>query len=157
VVASEYLISYRNMLNGHIFDLLSNWTNVAIPEVVIQSRSPRVGHLISSWKQQTQVKSPKKWYGWSFHQYMCSNVPETVLLARIGRFVNPIGVAHDMVHKYQLPTYVMDMKGISQRGLDVCHSFACSIMKVNCTEGNITWVRNAGLKRGYDTCKLQTR
>jgi hypothetical protein len=141
VVASEYLIYYGTMLNGHIFDLLSNWTNVAIPEVVIQSRSPRIGHLISTWKQQTKAVKTRAWHGWSFHQYMCSNVTETVVTERLGHFVNPIGVAHDMVHKYQLPTYVMDIKGVSQHGLDVCHAFACSIMKVNCTEGNITWVQ----------------
>jgi hypothetical protein len=143
VVASEYLIYYGKFRHDRLFDVLSNWTNVAIPEVVIQSRSPRIDHLISYWKQQTQIKS-RSWYGWSFHQYMCSNVNEAVVTESFGLFVNPIGVAHDMVHKYQLPTYVMDMKGVSQHGLDVCHAFACSIMKVNCTKGNITWVQ--GLK-----------
>jgi hypothetical protein len=38
-----------------------------------------------------------------------------------------------------LVRYVMDMAGISQQGLDVCHAVACSIMKVNCAEGN-KWV-----------------
>jgi hypothetical protein len=38
----------------------------------------------------------------------------------------------------------MDMQGVSQHGSDVSHAFACSVMKVNCTKGNITWVQ--GLK-----------
>jgi hypothetical protein len=139
VVASESLIAYAQILDDHLFDKLSNWTNVTIPEIVIQSRSPRIDHLISIWKQQTQIRG-KEWHGWSFPQYMCSNRSYQIVRHRIGLFANPIGIAHDMVHKYKLPTYVMDMAGISQQGLDVSHAFACSIMKVNCTEGN-KWVQ----------------
>jgi hypothetical protein len=113
-------------------------SNVVMPEIVIQSRSPRIDHCISIWKQQTQMRG-KEWHGWSFPQYMCSKRSCKIVRHQIDLFADPIGVAHDMVHKYKLPTYVMDMEGISQQGLDVCHAFVMNV-NVNCTEGN-KWVQ----------------
>jgi hypothetical protein len=141
VVASESLTAYHRILDGRLFEKLSEWTNVAQPEIVIFSRSPRIDHLISIWKQQT-LRKGKKLYGWPFRKYMCSNKAEK-LVRRLGRFANPVGMAHDMVHIYNLPTYVMDMAGIARQRSDVCHMFACKIMKVNCTKSSTgeNWVK----------------
>lgn len=142
VVASEYLIHYSRLLKGKLFETLSEWTNVSLPEIVIQSRSPRTVHLISLWKQETQPISHQHepWYEFSFQQYVCSNVTDKLMTERLRHIINPLGVAHDMVYKYQLPTYFMDMAGIARKEHDVSHAFACSVMRVQCTEDN-KWVR----------------
>ena len=139
VVGSEYLIHYHGMLDDNLFSELSNWTNGATPEVVLLSRSPRVSHLISIWKQQTQVRH-RDWYHWSFSEYYCSNASEHMVIQRIGRYANPLGIAHELVSEYGLPTYVLDMGGISKQGLDISHAFSCSVLRVNCTADN-KWVQ----------------
>eukprot|EP00980_Cylindrotheca_fusiformis_P015158 scaffold4189_cov86-Cylindrotheca_fusiformis.AAC.3 len=140
VLASEYLVNYNKVLNDRMFQHLAEWAGVDRVEVALQSRSPRIDHLVSIWKQQTQVKG-KLTFGWSFRRYMCSETTTKSANTRLRRFTNPIGLAHDIVYRYKkLPVHVMDMKGATQLGIDVCHGFACSIMKVNCTKGG-KWVR----------------
>lgn len=138
VLASEHLIHYDRMLGGKVFDMLSEWTNVEVPEIVLQSRSPRVSHLISNWKQEIHYKD-RFTYKMPFHEIMCSEETEGTVTRWLGQHLNPIGVAHDIIFKHELPIHLMDITGVSQQGKDNSHAFACSILKVNCTEGD-KWV-----------------
>lgn len=133
VVASEYLLP-------RIFQLqrFANWTNVRMPEVVINSRSKRMSQVFSVWKHYT-VKPESPTYNFSFHQYICSKEAED----KIGRFTDPLSASQDLVHGYGLRTIFMDMAGVDQQGLDICHAFSCSILNVDCNDGN-KWVRGIG-------------
>lgn len=139
VIASERLISYDTWLNGHLWQELSSWTNVATPEIVLISRSPRISHLVSIWKQLTQLKR-KPTYGLSFRDLLCSTNATTTLERRLGNFANPLGVARDLIFSNNLPTHVIDTSGVSQKNMDICHAFSCSVLKVNCTEDQ-KWVQ----------------
>eukprot|EP00980_Cylindrotheca_fusiformis_P030150 scaffold24461_cov108-Cylindrotheca_fusiformis.AAC.2 len=122
--------------------MFSNWTNVPTPEVVVHMRNPRTDQLISAWKQNTQAGNRKqsKYYGWSFRRFMCSESSTRDVSKGLHLALNPIGLADDLVHKQGLPTYVVDMKGVAEQNLDICHVFACSILRADCTDEN-TWVR----------------
>jgi hypothetical protein len=131
VVGSEYLVNFESW-KENVFSTFKNWTDDnAVPEVVVQYRSPRMSHLISIWKQQTQVKG-KATYGYSFRDWICSGDPSVNV--RLGRLANPLGLVEPLVHKYQLPTYLMDMGGIQNQGKDISHVFGCDILRVNCTQ-----------------------
>eukprot|EP00980_Cylindrotheca_fusiformis_P026283 scaffold15718_cov126-Cylindrotheca_fusiformis.AAC.1 len=155
VIATEHLIGYQTIHNGNIFKMFSKWTNVTTPEIVVHMRSPRTEQLVSLWKQNTQYRSKKtksKYYGWSFRQFMCSEGSAGVVSKGLRLTLNPIGLADDLIHKHGLPTYVVDMKGVAEQNLDICHVFACSILRANCTDGN-KWVR--GVER--DTIHANAR
>ncbi len=139
VLASEYLIRYETWLDGRLWKELSNWTGVAKPEIVLISRSPRTSHLISIWKQLTQVKW-KPTYGLSFQELLCNKEVTETMEERLALFANPLGVAHRLISSDNLPTYVIDSGGVAQQDSDICHAFSCSVLKVNCTE-DPPWVQ----------------
>lgn len=149
VVASEYLNVYGTLQHEEsgkaILEMLSGWASVRIPEIVIHYRSPRLAHLVSVWKQLAfgYVNRKQPFHKSTFHQFMCSKTSEERVLSRLKGPLDPIQLAQTIVHYYQFPVYFVDMAGVAEQKLDVSHVFACSIMKVNCTDGN-GWVK--GLK-----------
>eukprot|EP00980_Cylindrotheca_fusiformis_P022172 scaffold9072_cov106-Cylindrotheca_fusiformis.AAC.5 len=147
VVASEYLVYYDIRHKGHVFHMFSTWTNISRPEVVVHSRTPRTSQLISLWKQVSQRKHIKDFYDWSFPRFMCSEAPKKSVVQALDILMNPIGLADTLIHKYGLPTYYVDMEGIAEQELDVCHVFACSILNVNCTDGDNKWVNGIKPKK----------
>lgn len=140
VVGSEYFIQYPIFLNGRLFEVLANWTG-RTPEIVLQSRSPRTSHLISCWKQASQVKG-KPSTGLTFRQMLCNTNKriESITRRHVSTYVNPLGMALGIIQKYGISTTVLDMTGIAEQGMDVCHAFACSVLKVNCTSDG-KWVQ----------------
>eukprot|EP00980_Cylindrotheca_fusiformis_P025433 scaffold13706_cov98-Cylindrotheca_fusiformis.AAC.3 len=155
VVASENLINYDQFLDGKVFHLFSNWTDITTPEIVIHYRRPRIEHVLSIWKQFSQVShgEEKRFRGCTFQQFVCSEVTKPHLRNAVFRLADPIGVAHDMVQKYKLPTYMIDMEGAAEQGVDLSHAFACSIMKVKCIDKN-RWVH--GLRKDFKHLNSRT-
>eukprot|EP00980_Cylindrotheca_fusiformis_P005196 scaffold1113_cov77-Cylindrotheca_fusiformis.AAC.2 len=144
VIGSENLSGYNSMrvqITGEkVIDALRNWSNMdddITPEIVIQSRGPRISHLISVWKQSTR-RTPtnnnkkRRFSGWSFQRYLCSEQSAPELKRKLRHVVNPIGVANLAVFDDKLPTTLMDMQGMAAQNIDVCHAFACSVMNVEC-------------------------
>eukprot|EP00980_Cylindrotheca_fusiformis_P018088 scaffold5807_cov54-Cylindrotheca_fusiformis.AAC.1 len=140
VVASEHLIYFDTMHKGRVFKMFSEWTNISTPEVVVHSRSPRTSQLISLWKQNAQSNPKHPYFKWSFRKFMCANASFVSLSKGLDFMVNPIGVVNGLIQKHGLPTYYVDMEGITEQQLDICHVFACSILRVKCTDGN-EWVQ----------------
>eukprot|EP00980_Cylindrotheca_fusiformis_P020782 scaffold7759_cov62-Cylindrotheca_fusiformis.AAC.5 len=124
--------------NAPSYKTFAEWINVGTPEVVLNSRSPRVSFLQSMWKQLSGMKPQWKYYEWPFRKFVCSKTTTKLLTDKLGGDLNPVGIAYRMVHDYNLPTNIMVMAGIAERGMDLAQTFACTILKVNCTEGN--WV-----------------
>eukprot|EP00980_Cylindrotheca_fusiformis_P018705 scaffold6231_cov108-Cylindrotheca_fusiformis.AAC.1 len=145
VVGSEYLSYFNVKHRGNAFHMFSRWSNISKPEVVVHSRTPRTSQLISYWKQVSQQNHHKEYHNWSFRQFMCSDVSKKNLIPALDMFMNPVGLAKLLVYNYGLPTYFVDMEGIAEQELDLRHVFACSILKVNCTDGNNNWVN--GIER----------
>ena len=139
VLASEYLINYKTWLDGNLWQELANWTGVVQPELVLVSRTPRTSHLVSIWKQLTQVPW-KPTYGFSFQELICNTEASAPIERGLGTFSNPLGVAHNIIFSDSLPVYVLDSGGVAQEDMDICHAFCCSVLKVNCTDDQ-KWVR----------------
>eukprot|EP00980_Cylindrotheca_fusiformis_P002995 scaffold692_cov118-Cylindrotheca_fusiformis.AAC.17 len=136
VLASEYL-HHRGCLNGKAFEAFANWTNISTPEIVINSRRPTASHMISLWKEMTNPRN-RFWPNWSFYRYVCSR--KTKMERKLGLGLNTIGMAYDMVFTHKLPTHFIEMSGVAARGIDISHAFACSVLKVQCTDDN-RWVK----------------
>ena len=136
LVGSEYFISWET---NHALDIIQNWTQCSNIEIVVNYRTPRLAHWLSIWKQSTTVRGKTESYQQSFHQWMCSNDHAMLWTSKLARLSHPLGIVQRLLdHGYT--TYLIDMGGITRRGLDISHVVACHVLQVPCTNDS-SWIQ----------------
>ncbi|KAL3913552.1 MAG: hypothetical protein SGILL_006440 [Bacillariaceae sp.] len=101
--------------------------------VVVNYRAPRLGHWESIWKGTVQGGSQ------SYKEFMCHTRQYHEKMELLSTAAKPLQVATES-QKLGWNVALMDMKGISEAGLDVTHTIACNVMGAKCSEEG--WVNN---------------
>jgi hypothetical protein len=88
-------------------------------EVVVNYRTPRWKHLVSVWHEQGAKDTPLSKF----------------LLGPQSRFIfqsNSLALALRFQER-GLPTTIIDIRGVDDKGVDMCHVLACDVLQVECT------------------------
>ena len=165
VIAAEFMdyvaslsVKEARVSIGRLLKWLPNVISKKQIEVVIMYRSPRVSHLISAWKQQTQFRKASTTLPWrislddkkqnrkkfdvevpTLAEWLCyGEYPtamqyniETILSAQI----NPFGVAYAYSTYGGMNTTMLDMTGVPNS--DVPSSVVCDILGLPCDNGKL--------------------
>ena len=165
VIAAEFMdyvaslsVKEARVSIGRLLKWLPNVISKKQIEVVIMYRSPRVSHLISAWKQQTQFRKASTTLPWrislddkkrnrkkfdvevpTLAEWLCyGEYPtamqyniETILSAQI----NPFGVAYAYSTYGGMDITMLDMTGVPNS--DVPSSVVCDILGLPCDNGKL--------------------
>lgn len=110
-------------------------------EIVVNYRTPRQTQWVSIWKQLTTLDvnirgEPDR----SYPEWVCHDENEKVW-EYLDSVANPLGLVQALLRVQDDTSFhvtLLDMGGISNKGLDIAHVSACAILQVPCKEG---WVK----------------
>ena len=94
-------------------------------EVVLNYRTPRIGHLRSIWHEIEPDRPGKP--GKSFKAFLLEHSPDDFKL------VDTLGLALHFLRR-DLKTTIVHLSGMKEEKRDLCHVIACDIMMANCTK-----------------------
>ena len=120
-----------SLIDDFVLDILPTkvFNNHHLITSVVVYRSPRVKHIISLWKQFTNVIS--KDHKMTFYQFLCDGT-------FMGRFeaVDSLLLTQTLINK-GLKVQLVDMGGvISTEGVDFFSVLGCNVMKLPCQTDN---------------------
>lgn len=121
-------------------------------DVVVNYRTPRSDQWISIWKQLMSFQENRqKTSSYTYPEWICQ--PHIQEYNKVWEYLdcvsNPLGLVHSLTQYFtssslfseeriQWRITLIDMGGVSQKGLDIAHVSACDILGIPCTNG---WVR----------------